>query len=195
MLVSAISLICSVAVMALFASRKGEGLHMAYAHMGVAALVAIGFAAVFMRANNRLRASGASQSAVAATTSKFVGYVAAWAAVCLLSVYGTGLIRWREWLTFTIACAVISALGLLFATMLQRDADAGKDDAGMLKIANGMAVALLAGMVITIVGLIIDGKMVRFLKPEHGDWAANNVFFFSAIALAAIAGYALKQKR
>lgn len=194
MLVSAISLICSVALMILFASRRGEGLHMAYAHMATAAIVAIGFAATFFRANNELRASGASQSAVAALTSKFTGYVGGWAAVCLITVYGFGLVAWREWLTFTIACAVIAAMGILFATMLQRDADAGKDDAGMLKIAHGMAVVLLVGMVIAIVGLIIDGKMVRFLKPEHGDWAANNVFFFGAVALAAIAGHALKNK-
>jgi hypothetical protein len=194
MLISAISLICSVALMVLFVSRRGEGIHMAYAHMGIAAIVAIGFAAAFFRANNELRASGASPSAVAAKTSKFVGYVAGWAAVCLLTVYGTKVLAWREWMTFTIACAVIAALGLLFATMLQRDADAGKDDPGMMKIAHVLAVGLLAGMVITILGLLIDGKMVRFLKPEYTDWAANNVFFFGAVALAAITGHALKNK-
>lgn len=194
MLVSAISLICSVALMILFASRRAEGLHMAYAHMGIAAIVAIGFAATFFRANNELRASGASQSAVAAKTSQFVGYVAGWAAVCLLTVYGTGILRWREWLTFTIACAVIAALGLLFGTMLQKDADQGKEDAGMLKIANGLAYALLGGMAVTIIGLIVDGKMVRFMRPDYTDWAANNVFFFSAVALAAISGHALLNK-
>jgi hypothetical protein len=50
-------------------------------------------------------------------------------------------------------------------------------------------------MLITIVGFLIDGKMVRFLNPRFTDWAANNVFFFGAIATAAITGYALKAKK
>ncbi len=194
MIVSAISLIASVALMILFASRRGEGVHMAFAHMGVAAIIGIGFAATFFKSNNELRAAGASKSAVAAKTSKFVGYVAGWAAICLFTVYGTGILNWREWLTFTVVCAAISALSLLFALMLERDAAAGKDDPGMLKMANGLAIALLAGMVIAIIGLIVDQKMVRLMDGRHGDWAANNVFFFSAIALAAISGHALKNK-
>ncbi len=42
------------------------------------------------------------------------------------------------------------------------------------------------------IGLIIDGKMTRFLVPRHGDWAANNIFFGGALALAVISAYALK---
>lgn len=194
MLISAISLICSVVLLIVFASLRSNNVQMAYAHMGIAAIVAVGFATNFFMANNSLRASGASKSAVAATTSRYVGYVAGWAAVCLLTIYGTGVLRWREWLTFTIVCAVIAALSLLFANMLQRDAEAGKEDAGMLKLANTLAIVLLAGMVITIVGLILDKKMVRFLNPAYTDWAANNVFFFAAVALAAISGHALKNK-
>ena len=54
---------------------------------------------------------------------------------------------------------------------------------------------LLAGMVVTMLGLIIDGKMTRFLDPRHGDWAANNFFFFGAMALAAISLNALLASR
>ena len=194
MLISAISLISSVVLMILFAARRGDGVHMAYAHMGIAAIVAIGFAVKFFMDNNALRASGASKSAVAATTSRYVGYVAAWAATCLLTIYGTGVLIWREWITFTVVCAAIAALSLLFATMLERDAAKGKEDPGMLKLANGLAIALLAGMIITIVGFLIDQKMVRIMTPRYTDWAANNVFFFSAIALAAISGHAIKNK-
>ena len=45
---------------------------------------------------------------------------------------------------------------------------------------------------VVMVGLLIDGKMTRFLVPRHGDWAANNIFFFGALALAVISAYALK---
>ena len=115
--------------------------------------------------------------------------------MCLLTTYATGVEVWREWTHFTLACVVLAALCLLFGTMLQRDADAGRDDQAMLKLANGLSVALLAGMIITIVGFLIDGKMLRFLNPRFTDWAANNVFFFGAVAMAAITGYALKHKK
>jgi hypothetical protein len=61
----------------------------------------------------------------------------------------------------------------------------------MLKLARIVAIVHLAAMVITVVGLIVDGKMVRFLNPRHQDWAAQNIFFFGAIALAAISWHTL----
>lgn len=195
MIISAVSLIASVALMILFAARRGDGVHMAYAHMGIAAIVAVGFAASFFRTNNELRAQGASQSAIAAATSRFVGYVWAWGAACLLTVYTTGILSWREWPHFTAACVILAAGSLLLGTMLQKDADAGKEDAAILKLSNRLAIVLLAGMIIAIVGFLVDGKMIRFLNPRFTDWAANNVFFFGAIAIAAITGYALKHKR
>lgn len=195
MLVSALSLVASVVLLIVFAALRGRGVEYAYAHMAIAAMTAIGFAAKFMIENGELRSSGARHSAIAACTARYTGYVAAWGAICLLTIYATGILRWREWLTFSIGCIVIAGLSLVLASMLQRDADAAHDDPGLLKVAHYMGIGLLAGMVITIVGFLIDGKMVRFLNPAYGDWAANNIFFFGATALAAIAGHALKHKR
>ena len=195
MIVGAISLVASVVLMLVFAARRGDGVHMAYAHMALAALVAAGFAARFFKANAAMRAAGARQSAIAATTSRHVGYVWGWGAACLLTVYATGVLSWREWLHFSVAAVVLSAASLIFAGMLQRDADAGRDDAALLKLGNLLAKIMLVGMIAAIVGFLIDGKMVRFLNPRFTDWAANNVFFFGAISLAAITGYALKHKQ
>jgi hypothetical protein len=41
---------------------------------------------------------------------------------------------------------------------------------------------------------LIDGKMVRYQTPRFTDWAANNVFFFGAMALAAISFNALRAR-
>lgn len=194
MVVSAFSLVASVALMIYFVARRPDGIHMAYAHMGLAALVAVGFAASFFQANTALRAAGASQSAIAANTTRYVGYVWAWGAACLLTVYATGILVWREWLHFSLGALVLAGASLLFASMLQRDADKGRDDPAFLKLAHGLAIVLLVGMIIAIIGFVIDGKMVRFMNPRFTDWAANNVFFFGAVSLAAITGYALKHK-
>ena len=44
--------------------------------------------------------------------------------------------------------------------------------------------ALLVGMVIAIASLFIDGKFPR--DVSHPDWAACNIFFFGALAVAAM---------
>lgn len=194
MIISALSLTASVALMVLFVARRADGVQMAYAHMCIAALVAVGFAVAFFKQNSELRTAKASQSAIAANTARYVGYVWCWGAACLLTVYATGLLQWREWLHFSLACVVLAGACLAFAGMLQKDANAGKEDAAMLKLAHRLAILLLAGMVIAIVGFLIDGKMTRFLNPRFTDWPANNVFFFGAVSIAAIAGYALKHK-
>lgn len=194
MLISAISLICSVSLLILLAAKRIDGVHIALAHMSITAIVAIGFASAYIQANSSQRASGASRSAIAATTARFSGYVFGWAAVCLLATYATGIEVWREWLHFTGGCVALAGLCLVFGIMLQKDADAGREDATLLKLSQALAVMMLVAMVATILGLLIDGKMARFLNPRFSDWAANNFFFFGAIALAAISGYALKFK-
>jgi hypothetical protein len=47
-------------------------------------------------------------------------------------------------------------------------------------------------MLAVVAGMLIDGKMTRFLTPRYTDWAANNIFFCGAVAVAAICAYALK---
>src|SRR5262249_27467776 len=166
-----------------------------YAHMGMTAVVALAFAASFIRANSVMRARGASPSAIAANTSRYIGYVWTWGALCLLGTYATGILAWREWLHFTVACIILAALSLLFAAMLQKDADGGREDRAILTLGHRAAIVLLAGMVVTVAGFLIDGKMTRFLNPRFTDWAANNIFFFGALSIATIAGYALKHKQ
>ena len=64
----------------------------------------------------------------------------------------------------------------------------------MLRIARYLAIVQLVGMVVTMLGLIIDGKMVRFLTLRFTDWAANNVFF-GALGIAVISAYALRNNK
>ena len=110
----------------------------------------------------------------------------------MLATYATGVAFWHEWLSFFAAFAVAGAAALFFANLLQKDANAGKVDDTILKISRYLAYAQLFGMFLVMIGLVIDGKMTRFLVPRHGDWAANNIFFFGAFALAAISAHALK---
>lgn len=188
----ATSITVSVALLVITAAMKSANPSMAYAHMMIAAVVAIVFALVAIRETRQLVEAGGSRPAVAAQTARFMGYVWAWGALGLVISYGSGVVSWHEWLTFFVAFAILAAASLFFSMLLQRDADQGKEDEALLKVGRYLAWAQLFGMIAVVVGLIIDGKMTRFLVPRYGDWAANNIFFFGAIAIGAISAYALK---
>jgi hypothetical protein len=182
----------SVALLVLTAAGKASDIRMAYAHMIVAAVICGLMALAAMRDTSRLVGAGASRAAVAAQSAKYMAYVWSWGALGLVISYGFGVVSWHEWWHFFLAFAVAGAAAMFFAKLLQRDADAGKTDEAILKISRYLAGLQFIGMLAVVIGLIVDGKMTRFLVPRHGDWAANNIFFFGALALMAISVYALK---
>lgn len=179
----------SVAAMVVAAGAK-----MPVVHMGLAAIVGIAIALLAVRENRALLAASASKSALAESTARHMGLVWTWGAIGLLVTY-LAVLRWHEWWHFFLAFAAVGVLCLGMAALLARDGEAGRQDEAMLKVARTATMVQLAGMVITVLGLIIDGKMTRFLNPKHGDWAANNIFFFGALALAAISLNALLASR
>lgn len=166
------------------AAMAASGLHMA-----VNAAVGLGIAALAYRDRRELIASGAVKSAVASSTARHMGYVWIWGALGFLAIY-TSVLSWHEWWHFCLGFAAIGALCLYFATSLRRDADSGKEDASLLQIARYLTIGQLVGMVVTIIGLILDDKMPRDVSKP--DWAANNICFFGAVALALISINALR---
>ncbi len=166
------------------------------AQMAATGLVSLMLGIFGIAANRRARNSGASEYAIAAATARSMGLVWAWCALCLLLIYLIYL-SWGEWWQFFLLCAAAATVCLFVAATLDRDDAKGAKDDTMLKIANGLAAFQLAGMIVTVVGLYLDGKLDRFkhARPGWEDWAGNNVFFFGAIALAAISAYALFEQR
>jgi phosphatidylglycerophosphate synthase len=145
-------------------------------------------------ATQSLIAAGASRSAVGASKAREMGLVWGWGAVCILATYALGVASWKEWWHFLIPFAVLSVACLWFARTLGRDAANGVNDEGMLKLSRNLAIGQLVGMIVTMVGLVIDGKMTRFIAPRKGweDWPANNYFFFGALALAILSIHAIR---
>ncbi len=185
----------SVVFLVLTASMRAESVQWAYLHMAIAAVTGILIAAVATRRCRVLLDNGGSASAVASSNAWYMGLVWSWGVLVLALTYGTGILVWKEWWQFLLAFAVAAGLSLYFASVLGRDAEAGRDDDTRLRHARILAIVQLAGMVITMLGLLIDGKMVRFLTPRFTDWAANNVFFFGAMAIAIISAYALRNNK
>lgn len=185
----------SVVLLAFAADGRAADVSMAYVHAGIAAATALLVAGVAVRQCGLRLDKGASASEVASSNAWYMGLIWSWGTLALVATYGTGVLNWNEWWHFVIGFAAAAGLSLYFATALKKDALAGKENEKTLRLARYLAIAQLVGMVITMLGLVIDGKMVRFLTLRYTDWAANNVFFFGALGIALISGYALRHNK
>lgn len=185
----------SVVLLVLTAAWRSVDVSMAYAHAAVAAAMALALAATAIQECRRLLNAGSPASKIASSNAWYMGLVWSWGALALFVTYATGVLTWKEWWQFFLAFVLAAGLSVSFALALKRDAAAGREDAAMLRMARYVAIVQLAGMALTMLGLVIDGKMVRYANPRYADWAANNVFFFGALAIALISAYALRYNK
>jgi hypothetical protein len=192
MLTTTFAIATSVVALVLTAAMKANAPVLAYVHFAVAALTAAVCVAIAVYDTNRLIAAKASPSALAASNAGHLGMVWVWGAIALLVTYGTQVLTWKEWMTFFLAFFLAAGLCLFFSATLKKDASEGKVDASMLNIARTLTMVQMVSMGVVVIGLLVDGKMTRFLTPRFSDWAANNIFFAGAVAVAAICAYALK---
>jgi hypothetical protein len=167
-----------------------------YLHMGVAALISILVALASFSETRALASEPAGRSLGVSAALRHMGLVWTWGALGLLVTYAFDILSWREWWQFFIAFFVLAGLSLFLSATLKKDASSGTSDSTMHNIARGFSIFILVAMVITMVGLLVDGKMWRFTVPAglrrgSQDWAANNIFFFGALALAAISWNAI----
>jgi hypothetical protein len=180
----------SVAGLVLVAALKLQNTDLAYVHMAIAA--AVGFY-IALAAVRELRQPGvaASPEVLASVGTRHLGLVWTWGALALIVTY-VFVLQWREWWHFSLVFVALAGACLFLSVALRKDAESGTDDDTMLKLARIWLRVHFGAAIITVIGLIIDGKMVRFLVPRHQDWAAQNIFFFGAIALGIISWHALR---
>jgi hypothetical protein len=176
----------AVGTAAVFASAYADNPPL---NLALTAVVALAFAALAIWQRRQLVTGGASEPALAAGAARSMAVVWAWAGLSMFLIYVFAL-SWHEWWQYVLGAGAVAGLCLFFARMMDRDAAAGRRDETLLKLARNLNIGQLAGMVIAMVGLIIDDKMPR--DPQEPDWAANTIFFFGAAALAAISANALR---
>lgn len=171
------------------------GVEMAYAHMALSAIMAAVFCLLAYRDVSAVSATGTQRdAAVSGLMSQYMGLVWAWGALALAVTYATKIVTWKEWPAFFIVFAILSAVSFFISKRLLAAAETTDPDPTLMKFSRYLGIALLAGAVIVMLGLVIDGKMDNFLeiqRPNWQDWAANNYFFFGAAALAFLSAYGL----
>jgi len=169
-----------------------------YLHMAIAALISILVAlASFKETRDAMAGGGGRPELALGVPLRHMGLVWTWGAIGLLFTYAFNILSWREWWQFFIAFFILAGLSLFLSAILRRESESGLSDPMLVKIARGFSIFILVAMLITMVGLLVDGKMWRFttvagVRRGSQDWAANNIFFFGAMALAAISWNAIK---
>jgi len=160
-------------------------------HMAVAGVAGLALTFMAIRDRQRLMFAGATTSAVASSTARHLGIVWAWAALAVAASYLLIIeARWPEWWQFFIGFGFAAIASFVFASMLDRDAAAGRGDDTLVKFGRLLVQVQIVGMAAGIISLFVDGKFPRAVN--HADWAGCNIFFFGALAIAAISLDALR---
>jgi hypothetical protein len=163
--------------------------------MSAAAAICAAFVLAAVRDNTALHAVAAPENKIASSTARFAWLVWAWGGLGILLTYTLVLSRavWPEWWHFVLAFGFAALISHFYADMLDRDTEAGRSDPALLKIGRALLIAQLAGVIVGVISMLADGKFPR--APSHADWAACNIFFFGALAIAVISVHALRSAK
>ncbi len=159
-------------------------------HLAITALVSLSIAVVGVQSYRTQALSGANRSALASSTARSIGLVWIWAALALILTYQFILV-WREAVIFTVGLLIVGGLCFGLSVMFRKDAEAGHEDEAMLKFARMLNLIVMVGMLIAMLGLVADGKFLFIKSATNTDWAANNIFFFGALAVALLSAHAM----
>lgn len=160
------------------------------AFTAITALSCLAISALGAWEQRRLDAAGAARAKLASSAARHAAYIWIFGALSLLLVYGFILV-WREWLVFSVGMLVVGGLCYALSMLFASDAERGRHDVQMLSLGRMLNIAQVAGMVIAMVGLLVDGKMKVAFLANRSDWAANSTFFFGAFAIAILGAWAL----
>ena len=189
------SIAISVVALIYLAAAKVAAIEMAYVHLAVAAITALFLAFLAVRDGTRRLAGKEGDMTRAAATARNMGSVWAWGTIALIATYATGIADWFEWWHFVLAFAAATLLSFVWAAILAATPENSDKAASLMRFGRYLAMFQLGGMIVIMLGLLVDGKMWRFFEPRYGDWAANNIFFCGAMALAIMSYFALRQTR
>lgn len=165
--------------------------HMPSVHMSMTALVTLAIAIVAVQTYRQLAATTPNRSALAANTARYTGLVWLWAGIAIFVTYNFILKNWPEWWQFSTGLMIVGIMCMILAGMFQRDADEGNEDESILKVARLLNMIQIVGMLIAAIGLVADHKFDFGMSAARPDWAANNIFFFGALAVACIGVHAI----
>jgi len=165
----------------------------------IMSVICVLVACVAIAENWHVTSSGASKTTVAAINARHMGFVWSLGALSLFLTYAF-LLEWKEWLVFTGVFITIAFVCLAFSVIVEHNggsSDSATGDDALLMLARYLTIVQLVGMIVTMGGLALDGKIPASTQANPGwyDWAGNVIFFYGALSLAAISANALYTER
>lgn len=178
---------------ALCATILAAAAHQPNLQMTAVAVVCVAISLIAVRDHQKLRTNGAPISAIASSTARYLSLIWAWAALAVLITYVFVIDKhWAEWWQFFIGFSFAAIASIGFSVLLDRDRAAGRDDAMLVRMGRVLLQAQVIGMAAGIISIFVDNKFPR--DASHADWAGCNIFFFGALAIAAISLDALRSR-
>lgn len=189
MVVWILALAIAISVHAITAAMPSVELHAL-----ISAMISLVIAVLAVRENESATTSEHGIFELASANARYMAVVWAWAAVTVTLTYAS-VLHWADWWHYAMPISGAAVLYLCFANLMDKGTES-TTAMRALKLARFLAIVQLVGAVATIVGLIGTGKLafashVRVANLAR-DWAANDIFFFGATALAVISAVALK---
>jgi hypothetical protein len=163
-------------------------------HMFTAAVVVSAYTGLSVFDLNQLTSRSASEHAIASATARHCALVWAWGTISILLIYTLVFPgQWREWWQFVLGFGFAAMAATAFSKLIDQDVARDQTDRSLLKIGRSLLIVQTVGAGLGLVSMIADGKFPR--AQSHPDWAACNIFFFGALAIAAISIHALRSAK
>lgn len=189
MVVWIMALATSISIHAVTAAMPSVELHAL-----ISAMITLVIAILAVRENERAQTADGDAFELASTNAHYMAIVWAWAGLTITLTYAS-VMHWPDWWHYAMPIGGAALLYLCFANLMVKGTQ-GTTAVRALKIARFLAVVQLVGALAVIAGSIASGKLAfatSYTIPSLArDWAANDIFFFGATALAVISAVAIK---
>lgn len=189
MVVWILALAIAISVHAITAAMPSVELHAL-----ISAMISLIMAVLAVRENERELRSDNDIFDLAATNARYMAVVWGWAAVTVTLTYAS-VLHWADWWHYAMPISGAAVLYLCFANLVDKGTES-TTAMRALKLSRFLAIVQLVGALAVIVAFIASGKLAFASHASVAnlarDWAANDIFFFGATALAVISTVALK---
>lgn len=150
-------------------------------HMAIAAAVAVFMALAAISDVRR----GATIEDRAQISLRHLGLVWIWTALNLFVTYAFGY-TWRPWLPLFSGCFLAGGMCLFIASTLRKAIDENQPDPLFSRMARLIAMVQLVITGSAVFYLFVEMFVLPSARTLHQGWAAQSLFFFSSLALAAV---------
>ncbi|MGE3915083.1 MAG: hypothetical protein AB7F78_05230 [Hyphomicrobiaceae bacterium] len=167
-----------------------------YPHMAISALVSILIALAAFRELRQPQPGDVTGRPD--MPLRHIGLICAWGSLTIVATYAFDILSWSGWWRAFLFLLAVAGASLSLSTAMRKAREEGQADQGLLRLTQSFAIVLILAMFAAVADMSLGGHVSNSgaaseLSRGHQDWAARNVFFFGAFAIAFLSGAAFKE--